>query len=351
MASAAMPAIANFLMRTSFEKVDRRWALARPQSTYSLDRSACLPRCNLPRRSYGQREKSKPPAQDRVCHRRVAGLRETLFVPCLVRNHWRTAGHSPSSKPAATEPTAAKSAAGPKLRSKPGSMKLRRREAEVATSRRPAEVGPRHVHRHLMNANLRERFRRPMVDAAYLSIKLRILQRVGFVQTTDRQIVDLAGSGVIASGCETAELERSWHHDMRGLRERNHFRLLRQLQGTRCIGTARELVVKRFVRDGRICEHRVMPCLCLHQAVQQRADAVAERVVRIKLDEFLIVLDGIFSQYVVIGRARGTRGEIIRRVDGFLLCRRSRCCQRGIAKEIEIAGQRRALPGGLLPAG
>src|SRR6266851_3595501 len=286
-----------------------------------------------------------------------AGVVFFVRILGLFSNHSRTAGHSPAPKPAATEPTATESmaaksaAAGSELRSKRGSTKLCRREAEVATSRRPAEVGPRHARRPLMIANLRERFRRPMVDAAYLSIKLRILQRVGFVQTTDRQIDDLAGSGVNVSGCETAELERRWHHDMRGLRERNHFRLLRQLQGTLCIGTARELVVERFVRDGRICEHRIMPGLGLHEAVQQRADAVAERIVRVKLDEFLIVLDGIFSQYVVIGRARGTRREIIRRVDGFLLCRRSGCCQRGIAKEIEIACQRRAFPGGLLPAG
>jgi hypothetical protein len=37
---------------------------------------------------------------------------------------------------------------------------------------------------------------------------------------------------------------------MRGLRERNHLRLLRQLQGTLRIGTACELVLKRLVRDG-----------------------------------------------------------------------------------------------------
>src|SRR5450631_252688 len=352
MASAAMPAIANFLMRTSLEKVDRRWALARPQSTYSLDRSAGLTRCNLPRCGFDQGEKSKPPAPDRVCLRRVVGRNLRLF-----NNHWRTAGYSPASKPAATEPTATeamavKSAtAGPELGSKRGSMQLCRGEAEVATSRRPAEVGPRHAHRPLMIANLRERFRRPAVDAAYLSIKLRILQRVGFVQTTDRQIDDLAGRGVMASGSETAELERSWHYDMRGLRERNHLRLLRQLQGALRIGTACELVVKRLVRDGRIREHRIVPCLRLHEAVQQRADAVAERVVRVKLDVFLIVLDGILSQYVVIGRARGTRRKIVRRVDGFLLCRRLGCCKRGIAKEIEIARERRAFPGGLMPAG
>src|SRR5216684_8595193 len=90
---------------------------------------------------------------------------------CLFNNHCRTARHSPASKPAAAEPTAtepmaAKSAAGPELMSKPGSMKLGRREAEVAASRRPAEVGPRHAHRPLTIANLRERFRRPTVDAA-----------------------------------------------------------------------------------------------------------------------------------------------------------------------------------------
>src|SRR5258708_14830339 len=78
MASAAVPAIANLLMRTSFEKVDRRWALARPQSTYSLDRSAGLTRCNLPRCGFDRGEKSKPPAQDRVGLRRVAGWEKPL---------------------------------------------------------------------------------------------------------------------------------------------------------------------------------------------------------------------------------------------------------------------------------
>ena len=83
MASAAMPAIANFLMRTSFEKVDRRWALARPQSTYSLDRSVGLTRCNLPRCGFDQGGKPKPPAPDRVCLRRVVGGKPLPFQQSL----------------------------------------------------------------------------------------------------------------------------------------------------------------------------------------------------------------------------------------------------------------------------
>ena len=203
------------------------------------------------------------------------------------------------------------------------------------------------------------------------SVELRCLRRTRLVQTVARQTDDLADSGVIVpKGCVTvpegcvrtgrpqrddltamAELDRRWHHDLRRPRKRNHFRLRRQLQGTLCIGTVRELVIERLVRDGRIREHRVMPCLRLYQAGQQSADAVAERVVRVKLDEFLIVLDGILSQYVIIGLARGARRQIIRRIDGLLLWRRSGCCNGGIAKEKEIAGQRRAFPGGLLPAG
>src|SRR6202171_339774 len=83
MASAAVAAIANFLMRTSFEKVDCRWALARPQSTYSLDRSARLTRCNLPRCGFDHGEKSKPPGSDRVCLRRVAGEKPLPFQQSL----------------------------------------------------------------------------------------------------------------------------------------------------------------------------------------------------------------------------------------------------------------------------
>ena len=148
-----------------------------------------------------------------------------------------------------------------------------------------------------------------------------------------------------------AELDRRRRHDVGRLRKRNHFRLRRQLQRTLCIGTVRELVVKRYVRAGGIYQHRIVPGLGLHEARQQRADAVAERIARIKLDEFLVVLDGVFSQYVVIGLARGTRGKIIRRIDGFLQRRRFGCCDRGIAKEVEIAGQLRAFPGGLLTIG
>ena len=217
----------------------------------------------------------------------------------------------------------------------------------------------------------RQRFRRPVVDMFCRSVQLRCLRRTRLVQTAARQTDDLAGSGVtVPKGCVTvpegcvragrpqrddltamAELDRRWHHDLRRPRKRNHFRLRRQLQGTLCIGTGRELVIERLVRDRRIREHRVMPCLRLHQAGQQSADAVAERVVRVKLDEFLIVLDGILGQYVIIGLARGSRREIVRRLDGFLLYRSSVCCNRGIAKEIEIAGQRRTFPGGLLPTG
>ena len=103
------------------------------------------------------------------------------------------------------------------------------------------------------------------------------------------------------------------------LRKRNNLRLRLQLQGSLRIGAVREFFIERFVGDGRIREHGIVPCFRLHEACQQRADAVAERVARIEPDVFLIVLDGIFSQYVVIGLARGPRRKIGRRVDGFRL--------------------------------
>src|SRR6266436_7938224 len=145
----------------------------------------------------------------------------------------------------------------------------------------------------------------------------------------------------------TTKLDRGRRDDVRRLRKWNEFGLLRQLQGAQRIGAVRVFVIERLVRDRRIFKHRMMPGVGLQQAAEQNADAVAQRVARIKADEFLIVVDGIFSQYVVIGLARGTRRKIVDGIGGLHLGRRSGCRNGGIAEEIEIAGQRRAFPGGL----
>src|SRR5437899_8958550 len=149
----------------------------------------------------------------------------------------------------------------------------------------------------------------------------------------------------------TTELDRGRRDDVRRLRKRNEFRLLRQFQGALRIGAARVFVIEGFVRDRRIFKHRMMPCVRLQQAAEQNTDAVAQRVARIKPDEFLIVVDGIFGQYVVIGLAYGTRRKIIDGIGGLHLGWRSGRRNGGIAEEIEIAGQRRAFPGGLPSVG
>ena len=95
----------------------------------------------------------------------------------------------------------------------------------------------------------------------------------------------------------------------------------------------------------------MMPCVGLQQAAEQNADAVAQRILRVKPDEFLIVVNGIFRQHVVIGLAYGTRRKIVDGIGGLHLGRRSGCRNGGIAEEIEIAGQRRAFPGGLPSVG
>src|SRR5258705_5548885 len=317
-------------------------------------------------------------------------------------------------------------------------MELGRRKALVAAGIRHTQllaefwrrydVGPRNPARLLIE--FRERFRRPVVKAAYAA-KLRVLLCADLVHTGARQIDDLAGAGAVVPGghgcagrrqredltalaelvyarfaqagavipscsgriqrddltalaelvgtqlaearqtapllrtmtqalragieagialrnTETAtELDRGRPDDVRRLRKRNEFRLLRQLQGALRIGAVRVFVIERLVRDRRVFKHRMMPCVGLQQAAEQNADAVAQRVARIKADEFLIVVDGVFSQYVIIGLARGTRREIVGRIGGLHLGRCSGCCNRGIAEEIEIAGQRRAFPGGL----
>ena len=117
------------------------------------------------------------------------------------------------------------------------------------------------------------------------------------------------------------------------------------------IRTAGEFLIERFVPDGGIRLHRRVPGFGLHEVAQQDPDAVAHRVVRVKPDELLIVIDGIFRQHVFIGLARGARRKIVRRVSHFHLRRGSGGRDRGVAEEIEIAGQRRAFPGGLLPVG
>src|SRR6266404_6904622 len=225
----------------------------------------------------------------------------------------------------------------------------------------------------LIAANLRERFRRPVVKAGYASAKPRILLGADLVHTGARQIDDLAGAGVVipgGRGCAgriqrhdltalaelvhaqlaqaaavvpgrrgcagriqrddltafaelvyadlaearqtvgllrtmilqqaarfeagitlrdaetTTELDRGRRDDVRRLRKRNEFRLLRQLQGALRIGAVGVLVIERFVGNRRIREHRMMPCVGLQQAAEQEADAVAQRVLRVEADEF-----------------------------------------------------------------
>src|SRR5260370_29292109 len=88
---------------------------------------------------------------------------------------------------------------------------------------------------------------------------------------------------------ETAtELDRGRRDDVRRLRKRDELRLLRQLQGALRIGAVRVLVIEGFVRDRRIREHRMVPCVGLQQAAEQGADAVAQWILRVKPDEFLM---------------------------------------------------------------
>src|SRR5260370_31240011 len=176
------------------------------------------------------------------------------------------------------------------------------------------------------------------------------VQAVSLLRTMTLQQALAAGieARIALRNTETAtERDRGRRDDVRRLRKRNEFRLLRQLQGALRIRAVRVLVIERLVRDRRIFKHRMMPCVGLQQAAEQGADAVAQRVARIESDEFLIVIDGIFGQYVVIGLARGTRREIVGRISGLDLGRRSGCRNRGVAEEIEVAGQRRAFPRGL----
>src|SRR5712664_1970997 len=125
MASAAMPAIANFLMRTSIKRLteDER-VRAGNQLTVWTD-GLLYQDVISTRRFDGRIMKSMPPDQGRVCLRLVARFREK---PRFVQEWLAAAECSPSSKPAASKTTAAKSAAGPKLRSKRGAVKLRRRK-------------------------------------------------------------------------------------------------------------------------------------------------------------------------------------------------------------------------------
>ena len=73
----------------------------------------------------------------------------------------------------------------------------------------------------------------------------------------------------------TTELDRGRRDDVRRLRKRNEFRLLRQFQGALRIGAARVFVIERLVGDRRIFKHRMMPCVGLQQAAEQNTDAVA----------------------------------------------------------------------------
>src|SRR6202158_823877 len=90
-------------------------------------------------------------------------------------------------------------------------MKLRRRHAEVVAAIRDttqllpefwrrSDVGPRDPARLLIDVNLRERFRGPIVKAGYLAAKLRVLLRACLVQATARQLDDLAGAGAVIPG-------------------------------------------------------------------------------------------------------------------------------------------------------
>ena len=62
------------------------------------------------------------------------------------------------------------------------------------------DVGPRDPAQVLIAVNLRERFRRPVVEAGYSAAKLRIQRRVHLVQATARQIDDLAGADSVIPG-------------------------------------------------------------------------------------------------------------------------------------------------------
>ena len=70
----------------------------------------------------------------------------------------------------------------------------------LAEFRRRNDVGPRDPAQLLITVNLRERFRRPVVKAGYPSAKLRILLLACLVQTTARQIDDLAGADSVIPG-------------------------------------------------------------------------------------------------------------------------------------------------------
>src|SRR6202043_2297086 len=96
------------------------------------------------------------------------------------------------------------------LRLKRRRMKLCRRKALVAAGIhdtqllpelwRRNDVGPRDPAQLLITANLRERFRRPVVKAGYPSAKLRILLHACLAQAAARQIDDLAGAGTVIAG-------------------------------------------------------------------------------------------------------------------------------------------------------
>ncbi len=76
-------------------------------------------------------------------------------------------------------------------------------------------------------------------------------------------------AGTILGNTETAtELDRGRRDDMRRLRKRNEFRLLRQFQGALCVGAVGEFVIERFIGDRRIRQHRMMPGIRLQQAAQ-----------------------------------------------------------------------------------
>jgi len=202
-------------------------------------------------------KKSKPPAKGQVRLRLVAHGRENLILSSIVGG--RQDGHRrPNPPPPPAKPAATKSAATgrPELRSKRRSMKLRRRHVEVATgsSRRRTEVRPRHARRAADRydfaraiSSAGRQYVLPPHPASLSAAHPSCLNRC-------RQIDDLAGSGVtVPERCvgagrpqrddltAMAELDRRWRHDLRRPRKRNHFRLRRQLQGTLCVGTAREL--------------------------------------------------------------------------------------------------------------
>ena len=106
-----------------------------------------------------------------------------------------------------------------------------------------------------------------------------------------------------------------------------------------------------MVADRRVRQHRLVPGLREHEVRQQPADVVAQRVVRIHLDELLIVLRPCFGHDVVIGLARRAARQVGSHLHDGRIHRRAVGGNSGIAEEGEVGRQRRALPRDLRAAG